>query len=227
MYFCFSSQQFLNDHYDYIITGSGCAGLSLLYRMMQHSFFSSKQILVIDEFPKSKNDHTWCFWEKQHGIFEEVVYHKWNKLNFYSDGFSSRLEIYPYEYKMIRAIDFYNYILGKATQYSNIHFYFGTVEALQNENDKAIALADGQRFYADNIFNSILFRASTDIRGTHHLLQHFKGWFIETPSDVFDERIATFMDFRINQQHGTCFVYVLPVSQNNALIEYRSEEYTS
>jgi len=35
----------------------------------------------------------------------------------------------------------------------------------------------------------------------------------------FDEQIATFMDFRISQHRGTCFVYVLPVSSNQALVE--------
>jgi lycopene beta-cyclase len=31
-------------HYDYIITGAGCAGLSLLMRMMEDPFFLRKNI---------------------------------------------------------------------------------------------------------------------------------------------------------------------------------------
>ena len=56
---------------------------------------------------------------------------------------------------------------------------------------------------------------------------------IQTSSSVFDERIATFMDFRVSQEQDTSFVYVLPLSFNHALIEYtviskqvlRHEEY--
>ncbi|HEY2727596.1 MAG TPA: lycopene cyclase family protein, partial [Parafilimonas sp.] len=38
--------------------------------------------------------------------------------------------------------------------------------------------------------------------------------------NVFDERIATFMDFRVVQDKGTAFVYVLPIEKNKALVEY-------
>jgi lycopene beta-cyclase len=43
---------------------------------------------------------------------------------------------------------------------------------------------------------------------------------IETDELRFDIAKATLMDFRINQQPGTSFVYVLPVSDRQALVEY-------
>jgi lycopene beta-cyclase len=52
------------------------------------------------------------------------------------------------------------------------------------------------------------------------LLQHFKGWVIETEDAFFDPSKATMMDFRVHQNHGTSFAYVLPFSKNKALIEY-------
>jgi len=219
--------------YDYIITGSGCAGLSLLYRMMQHSFFSNKQILVIDKEPKTINDRTWCFWETGAGIFEEIVQHKWKQIDFYSNYFSARFDIVPYAYKMIRGIDFYNYILDKAKQRTNIHFLYGNVQLLSNEFAKAVVTADNKQYIGNYIFNSIIFNDSNKVPpefipqkagggggGFYYLLQHFKGWLIETPGNIFDTGIATFMDFRVSQQHGTAFVYVLPVAANKALIEY-------
>lgn len=206
-------------NFDYIITGSGCAGLSLLHRMMLHPFFTNKQILVIDQSQKNSNDRTWCFWEQQQGTFEEIVYHKWQQLDFYSNHFSARYDILPYEYKMIRGVDFYNYVLEKAKQSRNIHFYYGKVESLQNENDKASVTIDDKKFFTDYIFNSIIFNRNI-LYDKIFLLQHFKGWLIETPSNFFDERIATFMDFRVTQENGTAFVYVLPVAKNIALVEY-------
>lgn len=56
--------------------------------------------------------------------------------------------------------------------------------------------------------------------GAHHLLQHFKGWLINTEEDCFDPTTATFMDFRVSQEAGTAFVYVLPTSRRQALVEY-------
>jgi lycopene beta-cyclase len=51
-------------------------------------------------------------------------------------------------------------------------------------------------------------------------LQHFKGWLIETKEEAFDPAVATYMDFRVSQEAGTTFMYVLPVSKTMALIEY-------
>lgn len=211
----------MTTHYHYIITGSGCAGLSLLYRMVQHPFFNDKQILVINDSPKNKNDRTWCFWEKQPGIFEETVCKRWKQIDFFSGDFSARFDLLPYEYKMIRGIDFYNYVLDTAKQRQNIHFYYGDVQSITNENGNATVAVSGKLFTAGYIFNSIFF--NEDIKEQplkYKLLQHFKGWLIETPGNIFNERIATFMDFRVNQEKGTTFIYVLPITPNKALVEY-------
>jgi lycopene beta-cyclase len=54
----------------------------------------------------------------------------------------------------------------------------------------------------------------------YYLLQHFKGFLIETKDPTFNPSEATLMDFRVSQHHGATFVYVLPVSEKEALIEY-------
>ncbi len=64
----------ISQQYDYIITGAGCAGLSLAVRMIQSGKFANKKILLADADTKNKNDRTWCFWEKQEGLFEPIVY---------------------------------------------------------------------------------------------------------------------------------------------------------
>ncbi len=207
-------------HYDYIISGAGAAGLSLLMRLMQHKAFDQKKILVADKAPKDYNDHTWCFWEKQPGLFEPVVHNKWQYVHFYSNQFSSLLNLAPYQYKMIRAIDFYNYVLQEAQQHPNIIFEYGNVEAAGNVGDKALLIVNGNSYTADYVFNSIIFEQPVVPQNKIWLLQHFKGYVIETAQPVFNPNEATLMDFRVSQQHGTTFVYVLPVSPNRALVEY-------
>jgi lycopene beta-cyclase len=51
------------------------------------------------------------------------------------------------------------------------------------------------------------------------LLQHFKGWFIKTEKAVFDESTVTLMDFAVPQQNSTQFIYILPLSDHEALVE--------
>lgn len=187
---------------------------------MQQKAFNNKKILVLDKAPKNQNDHTWCFWEQKPGLFEPVVNYQWQQVHFYSNHYSSLIDLAPYYYKMIRSIDFYNYVLQEAEKNSNIIFKYGNVEAAGNEGDKGLVIVDGVRYTADYVFNSILFSRPVIPANKYYLLQHFKGFIIETKEPVFNAAEATLMDFRVSQQHGTTFVYVLPVSQNHALVEY-------
>lgn len=209
----------MKTNYDYIIAGAGCAGLSLLYRMMLHPFFRDKEILVIEQTEKKVNDRTWCFWENGKGFFEELVRHRWPLLDFHSRGYSSRLNVAPYEYKMIRGVDLYEQVLSEARSHSNIHVIKDKILSLQNEGNRALAVATSAKYSADYLFNSILFRRPA-IDGHYNLLQHFKGWTIKTPLSVFESGVATFMDFRISQEYGAAFVYVLPLGPDTALVEY-------
>ena len=62
-------------------------------------------------------------------------------------------------------------------------------------------------------------RGSDRSPATVSLLQHFRGWRIRTTEPMFDIDVATMMDFRVDQSHGVCFVYVLPYANNEALVE--------
>jgi len=187
--------------------------------MMQYDFFTNKQILLIDKDVKQSNDRTWCFWEKQPGLFDPIVYHRWQQLDFHSNSFATRFDIDPYVYKMIRGIDFYNYVLQRASDCTNIHFVQGEVTGITNQHDTAVVSTSTNKYTADYAFNSIIFQPKL-LQVPGSLLQHFKGWLIETPTPAFNEAIATFMDFRIIDKPSNTFVYVLPVSNSKALIEY-------
>ena len=214
----------MQQHCDYIITGAGCAGLSLLQRMMNHPYFNSKNILIIDKTEKNNNDRTWCFWEQQPGVFEDIVYHRWQQIDFYSDLFSARFDLLPYQYKMIRGIDLYSKVLNEIKNHPNIELIYDDVQSISNKENYAIVKTSNSEFKAHYVFNSIMFndwkQEALQQKDVYVLLQHFKGWLIETSENIFDERIATFMDFRVAQNNGATFVYVLPIAKNKALIEY-------
>lgn len=53
--------------YDIIIAGAGCAGLSLLYAILNSPTLKGQNILVIDKSFEKSNDRTWCFWKKEAG----------------------------------------------------------------------------------------------------------------------------------------------------------------
>lgn len=189
-------------------------------RLMQQKELGNKQILVLDKAQKNNNDRTWCFWEQTPGLFQPIVHHQWQHVHFYSHYYSSLLNLYPYYYKMIRGIDFYNYVIAEALRHPNVSFQTAQVEAVGNEGNIAFAIADGQKITADYVFNSIMFGPLKPLEGKYYLLQHFKGWTIETSAPAFNPTEAVLMDFRVSQQHGTTFGYVLPLTDSRALIEY-------
>ena len=206
-------------NYDYIITGSGCAGLSLLYRVLQDPVLKTKKILVIDKVQKIENDRTWCFWEKGSGIFEPIVTHQWKKLAFKTEVFSNVFTLKTYTYKMIKGIDFYQLILNFAKDFENVSFKYESVLGIMEENELAIVKTEIGEYRANYVFNSTsLFNPQID--PSNSLLQHFEGWVIKTKTPTFDSQIGTLMDFSISQQHGTTFMYVLPTSSTEALVEY-------
>lgn len=205
--------------YDYIITGSGCAGLSLLYRILQDPLLQSKQILVLDKSKKTENDRTWCYWEKSTGIFEPIITHKWKKLEFKTENFSKIFDLSQYSYKMIQGIDFYNHVLNFAKDFENVTFKYENIKKIEAISNSANVKTEIGEYIGEYVFNSTsLFNPSIDIENS--LLQHFTGWVIKTQNPLFNPKIGTLMDFSVSQKHGTTFMYVLPTSSHQALIEY-------
>lgn len=188
--------------------------------MLKSEHFGDKTFLLVDRDQVKTNDRTWCFWEQSPGFFEHLVYREWSKLDFFGDQFSATLDVSPYHYKMIRGVDFYAYCFGEIAKYPQVDKLFGDVKEVAEKNGRKALLIDNNELDLGDaiVFNSILKEKKS--KKDLVLLQHFKGWVIETDKSVFDPRQATLMDFRIDQRHGTSFVYVLPFTEQAALVEY-------
>lgn len=188
--------------------------------MIRSGRFGDKKVLLIDRDRKQSNDRTWSFWETGPGPFEEIVFHRWKKTWFHSRGFSRLLDLSPYEYKMIRGLDFYEYCLALIRQHRNFEIRFEEIISVANEEGTAAVQTSAATYRGDYVFNSILPGKPSLKKGDLYLLQHFKGWIIETPVPVFNPEEATLMDFRVDQSLGTTFIYVKPFSATRALVEY-------
>jgi lycopene beta-cyclase len=208
--------------YDYIFTGSGCAGLSLLMRLITRGELSGKKVLIIEKASKTANDRTWCFWEQKAGFFEEIVHHSWSRLRTCNHDYQQVHEIDPYRYKMIRGIDFYEYCLRQIEKHPSITRLQDEVKAVGNHpvSGKGYATTSTATYTARFVFNSIIFQKPTINSNQFYLLQHFKGIIIKTNQPRFDPLEGTLMDFRTSQEHGTSFAYVLPLAHDRALVEY-------
>ena len=208
-------------HFDYIIIGAGAAGLMLADAMISDDFFSRKSILLLDKESKKTNDRTWCFWERGEGRFDSIVHKKWNHIYFAGKQFSKRSNINPYTYKMVRGIDFYNSILQRIESHPGIVFKQAQVTNVDDNGENVKVSTSQETYLGSSVFNSIFdYGMATHQEKYPVLQQHFIGWFVKTTKPVFDTDQATYMDFSIAQKGNTRFMYVLPTSKNEALVEY-------
>ena len=206
--------------YNYIVTGGGCSGLSLIMHILSEPSLSNKKILLIEQSEKNLNDRTWCFRQQGKGFFESVVCKQWSSAWFHADGYSSLKELGSYRYKMIRGIEFYRHCYEKIASSPNVKVVHDKVVSIQQESGGVRVFTEQGEYTGEYTFNSIMFDDPMKQKNAHHLLQHFKGWVIETAEDAFDLHACTLMDFRVGQQHGTTFVYVMPLTKRKALVEY-------
>lgn len=205
--------------YDYIIAGAGCAGLSLLYRLLINPVLQSKKILVIDRVQKNENDRTWCFWEEGKDLFESIVTHEWKSLIFKNQDFTRQFDLERYRYKMIQGKNFYDFVLSHAASFENVTFKNENIKGITSDSIEAIVETDENIYQSEYLFNSTsLFNPK--ITEDNSLLQHFTGWVIKTKEATFDSKVGTLMDFTLDQKHGATFMYVLPTSSTEALVEY-------
>lgn len=205
--------------YDFIIAGSGCAGLSLLFRMLKDPVLKYKNILVIDKSKKNDNDRTWCYWEKDEGLFEEIVTHQWRTLQFLTSDFTKEFHLENYSYKMIRGLDFYKYVLEYAKEFKNVDFKYEGIKNMHTDKEFATVETENGKYISHYIFNSTSI-FNPEINTENSLLQHFEGWVIKTKEPRFNSEVGTLMDFRLHQKNGATFMYVLPTSATESLVEY-------
>jgi lycopene beta-cyclase len=206
---------------DYLIAGGGCSGLSLAWHILQEPLLKEKSIIIIEKEQKSANDRTWCFWEKGEGPFEAILEKVWSNAWFYAPGLEKNLHMAPYHYKMIRSAAYYEFIQNYLKGFENVRVIQAEISALEESASGVSAFGLQGELIAEGHWGFSSIRQKTDfLPGHSYLEQHFKGWFIETGSPTFDPDQATLMDFRI-PQHGDCrFMYILPVSPTQALVEY-------
>jgi lycopene beta-cyclase len=206
--------------YDIIIAGGGASGLSLAYHLA-HSPLRDRSILIVEKDTKDKNDRTWCFWANHPTCFDDIVYRSWNKLQVLGEHFEKTLDLHEYRYNMIRGIDFYSFARQTVSECPYVDFLQGRIELIKDGDQQASVLVDEKKYTGtwvfDSLFNWSAFKP--DPIRYHTIKQQFKGWEIEASGKHFDPQVATFLDFRTPQKDGTHFFYVLPFSEQWALVE--------
>jgi lycopene beta-cyclase len=174
--------------------GAGCAALSLAARASE---FANHHFTIIDPETHTADDHIWGFWAMP-----------W--LASASNGARKQW----FKWRIISP----DRVIERSSQdhpYSAIHRY----EWLKKCRKKALAAGVDFRSKQSRKMALQIFDSRPPSMKGGVMLQHFSGYEISTNRDVFDSTTAILMDFRCDQSRGMHFIYCLPFSARNALVE--------
>ena len=210
----------VQSQFAFIIAGGGMAGLSLAYYLSKSSL-GDVPILIIDQFPKNKNDKTWCYWSDCTEEFDHIAEKSWDSLWFHSQSNQSKLlNINPFQYRKINSGDWYEEVNKAISTKPNIQFIEAKIHSFFYRGvDVGVSTDQGDFYASQKVFDSIS-PFKCDYENYKHIKQHFLGWTIESHFPVFKQESADLFDFRVAFDVECEFMYVLPTSPKKALFEY-------
>ncbi|WP_431885047.1 lycopene cyclase family protein [Micromonospora wenchangensis] len=204
---------------DLAVVGGGGAGSLVLAALARHEL-PGLRVAVVDPVRKRGQDRTWAFWGTPGGDLEPMLSASWSRVEVTTPAASRVLELAPLRYAMLRSAPVYARA-AEAERRLGATRYDVAVGALDDDGTAVtVRDTDGRAVLrAGWVLDS---RPRPPRRpGRTAWLQHFRGWWLESSTPVFDPGRAVLMDFRTPQPaRGVSFGYVLPVSDRYALVEY-------
>lgn len=204
---------------DLAVVGGGGAGSLVLTALARHGL-PGLRIAVVDPVRKRGQDRTWAFWGTPGGDLEPMLSASWSRVEVTTPAVARVLDLTPLRYAMLRSAPLYARA-AEAELRLGATRYDVAVGALDDDGASVtVRDTDGRAVLrAGWVLDS---RPRPPRRpGRTAWLQHFRGWWLESSTPVFDPGRAVLMDFRTPQpDRGVSFGYVLPVSDRYALVEY-------
>lgn len=208
----------MDNHYDIAIIGMGCAGSHVVLQLLENA--PHLRVAILDPYGSLTQEKTWSFWEKGPGKYDDLIIASWKNCRFHTGDEELSLTMNPYLYKSIENVKFSAFAKAQLQQNSKYHYIGSEVTHLeQTHNSKEVTVSyNNGSLTADLVLDGRPLKNNPSDGIT--LLQHFKGWFIETSEDYFDPKEFTKMDYQLVDPGTTSFVYILPFSKRKALVEY-------
>ena len=180
---------------DLVILGDGCAALSLA--RYAEEIPECRMTLVRPEGAPPESDHIWGLWktpgEDYTAGLERACWHSWSVI---TDKGEALLQSDTRPYMALNRLAWTN-----------------TCREIAGKAGVSITTTPPDRTIGDWLDS----RPPAIPQGM--MLQHFIGREVITDDAVFDPGTAILMDFRTDQSQGMHFIYLLPFSEREALVE--------
>lgn len=211
---------------DVLILGAGCAGTSLAHYL--EDFGYAGKVVLLDFRTKFDREQRWCGWGKLPASMQPLVEKSWRGWTVCDENRSIVRNSANFSYQQIYAPRFFEHFHARWQKAdSPFELNLGEkVERLENKQNFVEVTTNRETWRARLVFDA-RHQGSANLKnvrksGEIYLHQTFLGWVVKFPRAVFDEKTATLMDFRTPQAEGVNFIYVLPYSDREALVESTS-----
>ena len=97
--------------YDLIIIGAGCSGLALARELAQQQYRG--KVLILDAKSRFVDDRTWCYWAKPTSPWFHMAEQRWFSLQCSDHSHSVTTQLHRYAYCRLSAIAYYHNALAQ------------------------------------------------------------------------------------------------------------------
>jgi len=205
--------------YDFVFIGLGASNSLLLKSISEQPKLRNKKIAIIESDNKNTNDKTYCFWaEPKDSIVKELsplIRYKYESIVINRLP-KQQINDHPYHY--ISSIDLYAYTAGLIKQ-QHYTIYRHKVEVIESHSGIQTIHTNQGTIQSYFIFDSRPPAYKDILKTDVYLHQSFYGLQIKCERDVFDDHSFEMMNFNVDQNEFTQFIYILPFSKREALIE--------
>lgn len=212
---------------DLVVLGGGCAGLSLATRLALAGDNKLK-VLVLESRSFYEHDRAWCIFSDTATPSRADIQHTWPAMRIVSSGADVLFDCKSAPYQMVHAGQFYQQAQATLAQSTLIELRLGVhLQNLPHKRDGLWQICTDAGVIESRLVIDTR-PVSSPVRGGAGLWQSFLGQEIQCVSDCFDPTYGDLMDFSAAQScagvealaDAVCFVYVLPTTARQALVEF-------
>ena len=195
--------------YDVAFLGMGASGLATLKLNYENNSIS---IVGIDKKYNSNRNNFFAFWLTDWmEEFSELIKNRWHKWEFHFNERNISHESKKMPYCVMRFQDWKKFCIEG---FDNLEIKENDVTSLNKVDDFfEITLDNKEKVYSKRVYDS-----RTPEEQKNRLKQHFLGYLIRS-EELDYHNIVNLMDFRVTQEAGLHFIYVLPLNNKEILIE--------
>ena len=207
----------MESDYDIIIVGGGCAGLSLAMRLAKLGE-DCPRVALLERRDSYVHDRTWSYWASDSAQLKPLAKAEWKKVIVGDAHQRVTVDCSRMPYQAIQSGDFYQSALAEISKNPRIHLRLGeSVGTIIKKNKKWEVITKKGMIRAPQVIDT---RPPRHEGGERPILwQSFSGVEVECEQEVFDEHVATLMDFVKGVSDEISFLYLLPYDRKSALIE--------